>query len=88
MALPQPKVSNLTSSITVVLDLQVHLHDVAALGVADLADAVGVLDLADIAGVREMIHDGFLYKGITYSSLHRISSCAFQLSHTGDISRR
>lgn len=42
----------------VVLDLQVHLHDVAALGVADLADAVRVRDLADIARVHEMIHDG------------------------------
>ena len=59
MALPQPKVSNFTSLMHVVLDLQVHLHDVAALGVADLADAVGVLDLTHVPGMREMVHDFF-----------------------------
>ena len=41
----------------VVLDLQVHAHDVAALGVADLAHAVGVGDLTDIVRICEMLHD-------------------------------
>ena len=40
----------------VVPDFQVHLHNVAALGVAHLAHAVGVFDLTHIAGVHEMIH--------------------------------
>ena len=43
----------------VVLNFQIHLHDIAALGVADLADAVRVRNLADIARVHEMIHDRF-----------------------------
>ena len=43
----------------IVLDLQVHPHDVAALGVADFPDAVCILDDADIAGVAEMVHDFF-----------------------------
>src|SRR5699024_449247 len=42
--------------------LQVYLHDVAALGVADLADAVRVLDDADVPGVAEMIHNGLAVK--------------------------
>ena len=40
----------------VVLDLQIHLHNIAAFGVADLADAVRIGDLADVAGIFEMIH--------------------------------
>ena len=46
----------------IVLDLEVHLHDVAAFCVADLADAVRVGDLADIARVHEVIHYGFRIK--------------------------
>ena len=41
----------------VVLDLQVHAHDIAALGVADLTHAVCIGDLADIVRVCEMLHD-------------------------------
>ena len=66
MALPQPKVSNFTSCDDVVPDFQVHLHDVAAFGVAHLANAVGVGDLAHVPGMREMIHDGIRYK-VPYS---------------------
>ena len=46
----------------VVLDLQIHLHNIAAFGVADLADTVRVFDRADIARVHEMIHDGLCIK--------------------------
>ena len=42
-----------------VLDLQVHTHDVAALGVAHFAHAVGVRQFAHIAGMGEMIHNFF-----------------------------
>ena len=35
----------------VIIDLQIDLHDIAALGIADLADAVGILDDADIARI-------------------------------------
>ena len=40
-----------------VLDLYIHAHDVAALGIADLADTVSIVNLADIAGMLEMIHN-------------------------------
>ena len=46
----------------VILDLQVHFHNIAALGVAYLAYAVGVGDLAHIPGMGEMVHDGFRIK--------------------------
>ena len=39
----------------VVRNLEVNLHDVAALCVADLADAVRVLDLTDIARMGKMV---------------------------------
>ena len=42
-----------------VVHLDIHAHDVAALGVADLADPVGVVDLAHVARIAEMIHDLF-----------------------------
>ena len=42
-----------------VFDLQVHTHDVAALGVAHFAHAVGVRQFAHIAGMGEMIHNFF-----------------------------
>ena len=35
----------------VVLDLEIYLHNISALCVADLADAVSILDDADVAGV-------------------------------------
>ena len=41
----------------IILNFQVHAHDVAALGVADFTHAVGVRQLADIVGVCEMLHD-------------------------------
>ena len=40
----------------VIVDLQVHLHDVAALGVAYLAHAVGVGNLTYVPGMHEVIH--------------------------------
>ena len=43
----------------VILDLEVHFHNVAALGVAYLAYAVGIGDLSHIPGMGEMIHDSF-----------------------------
>ena len=46
----------------VFIHLDIHAHDVAALGIADLADAVGVVDLADVAGIAEMIHNFFTVK--------------------------
>ena len=46
----------------VVLDFQVDLHDVAALGVADLTNAIGILNYANIAGVGEVIHNFFTVK--------------------------
>ncbi len=39
----------------VVLNLEVHLHNIAAARVADFADAVGIRNLADIARIGEMI---------------------------------
>ena len=45
-----------------VVDFQIHFHDVAAFGVADLPDAVRVLDTADVARVAEMIHNFFAVK--------------------------
>ena len=41
----------------VVVDLQIHPHDVAALGVAHLAHAVGVLNDPHVVGMGEMLHD-------------------------------
>ena len=46
----------------VILDFQVDLHDVAALGVADLTNAIGILNYANIAGVGEVIHNFFTVK--------------------------
>ena len=40
----------------VVLDLQVHLHDIAAFGISDLSDAVGIFDNSYIPRIAEMIH--------------------------------
>ena len=43
----------------IVFNFQINLHDVAALGVADLAHAVGALDGAHVPGVHEVIHNFF-----------------------------
>ena len=43
----------------VLVDFQVHFHDVAALGIADLADAVGIFNFTHIARVDEVIHHFF-----------------------------
>jgi len=51
----------------IALDLQVDLHDVAALGVAHLADAVRILDHADVARVAEVIHHLFAVKCHAFS---------------------
>ena len=37
--------------------LEIHLHYITALRVADLADTVRIGDLADIARIHEMIHN-------------------------------
>ena len=39
--------------------LDIHTHDVAAFGVAHLADAVGVLHFAQVTGVLKVVHDLF-----------------------------
>ena len=39
-----------------VIDLYIHLHDVAAFCVADFTYAVRIVHLADIAGILKMIH--------------------------------
>ena len=82
----------------VVLDLQVDLHDVAALGVADLADAVGVLDLANVSGMLKMIHNFFTvqchnfilliksFRGNDYRIYCRLPVCKSR--HTGLMFRR
>ena len=62
MAEPQPKVLNLASSMTLVsrIDLDLQLHDVAALGRADQAGAdVGapLVHGADVAGIVVVIDD-------------------------------
>ena len=40
----------------ILVDIQENAHDIAALGVADRADAACVLNLAHIARMHEMIH--------------------------------
>ena len=40
----------------VIVDLQIHLHNISALGVTHLADAVRIGDLTHIAGVAEVVH--------------------------------
>ena len=40
----------------VVVDLDIHTHDVAALGVADFTYTVSIVDFADVAGILKMIH--------------------------------
>jgi len=37
--------------------LEIHLHYIAALRVADLADTVRIGNLADVARIHEMIHN-------------------------------
>ena len=41
----------------IILDLQIHLHNIAALGVAHLTDGIGVLQNACVPGIAEMVHD-------------------------------
>ena len=43
----------------VIFHLDIDLHNVAALGVAHLADAVGVVHFTQVPGVGEVIHDFF-----------------------------
>ena len=40
----------------IVTDLQIHPHNIAAFGVADLANAVGVVKDADVVGVSKVLH--------------------------------
>ena len=42
---------------TVVVDVKVDSHDIAAFCVADRADTAGILDLTDISRMLEMIHN-------------------------------
>ena len=46
----------------VIGDFQIDLHNVAALGVADLSHATGVLNNAHIPGMHEVIHNLFAVK--------------------------
>lgn len=43
-------------SLCIVIDLDVHLHYIAALCVADLADTVCVFDFTNVSRVCEMVH--------------------------------
>ena len=53
MALPQPEGLELDVGDDVVVYFKVYLHNVAALGVADLADPVRVLNDAHVPGMAE-----------------------------------
>ena len=39
------------------LDFQIHLHNIAALGVSYLTDAIGIGKFAHIVGIGEVLHD-------------------------------
>ena len=43
----------------IIFDLQIDLHNVAALGVAHFTHAVGVLDDTHIPGVHKVVHNNF-----------------------------
>ena len=68
----------------VVFDFQVDFHDVAALGVSDLTDAVGIFQDAYIAGITEMIHYFFTIKSHKVTSLnYKILFACFQIAPHG-----
>ena len=63
------------------VDFNIHFHNIAALGVADFADAVCIFDFADIVGVREMLQYFF-------TVFHYALPLSFWiLSHKGDMLR-
>ena len=75
----------------IVLDLEIHLHDVAALGVADFAHAVRVLDASHISRVHEVIHHNIGIKCHSLVLLIYSINCFSPRSssfHTGDMLRR
>ena len=81
MALAQPKVWNLASLISVLVQLEGELQGVAAGDGAHLGDAVRVLHFADIPGMEEMFHDFSVYSHIDASFLWtdaRIGSWPFR----------
>ena len=49
-----------------VADLEGDLHDVAAGGRTDFADAVGFLHIAHVAGIEEVVHHGVVIKGVFF----------------------
>ena len=68
----------------IVLDLQVDLHNIAALGVSNLADPVGIFDNADISWIAEMIHYFFTIQSHKNTSLNDKFSLAIdQLAPDG-----
>ena len=44
---------------TVIVDLQIYRHDVAAQRIADFTDTVGILHYTDIPRIAKMIHHCF-----------------------------
>ena len=43
----------------IIFNLDVHAHDIAALGITDFANTVGIFDHTHITGMGEMIHNNF-----------------------------
>ena len=75
----------------IVFDFEIHLHDVAALGVADFAHAVRVLDASHISRVHEVIHHNIGIKCHSLVLLIYSINCFSPRSssfHTGDMLRR
>ena len=78
-----------------VVYLDIHPHDVAALGVADFTDAVSVGHLANVAGVFKMVHDLFAvqcHRKASFISILCQIRCGrapvSSSSHTGEMLRR
>ena len=40
----------------IVIDLEVHLHDVTTLGISDLSDPIRIFDHTDISGIAKVVH--------------------------------
>ena len=50
----------------VVVHLDIHFHNIAAFGVANLTNPVGVVHFANVARVLKVVHDLFTVKHISY----------------------
>ena len=74
----------MSTSASVVFDVELDGHHVAAHGVTDFADAVGVLYLPDVTGIFEVVFD---YIGVHVGSSHPMSNARLSNSNTweGDI---